>query len=73
MRGPVAAIGNPKVGADHKQLSFDVHTDKHRGAVKLTYWHGSVKLVAPDWVKSGNQLKVKADTRLRIPKLKLKK
>ena len=73
MRGPVAHIGNPKVGTNARKLSFDVKTDRRSDTVKLSYWHGTVKLIQPAWVKKGNQLKVKGDTRLRFPKLKVKK
>ena len=55
---PVESVGKPKVGVNASTLSFDVETGKHRGTVKLSYWHGSVKLHEPDWVKKGNQLKV---------------
>lgn len=73
LRGPVAKIGNPKVGVAPSKLSFDVQTGKRRGKVSLAYWHGGVKLTEPDWVKKGNQLKVDDKRpKLRLPKLRRK-
>jgi formylglycine-generating enzyme required for sulfatase activity len=66
MRGPVERIGKPKVNANAETLAFDVATDGHDGTVKLSYWHGSVKLVEPDWVKQGNQLKVGASAATKV-------
>jgi formylglycine-generating enzyme required for sulfatase activity len=67
MRGPVGRVGRPKVGINPRKISFDVSTDDRKGKVELSYWHGSVKLTQPDWVKKGNQLKVKAGVKLRLP------
>jgi len=72
MRGPVEGIGRPRVGIKPSKISFDVKTGDRSGEVGLTYWDGTVKLTQPDWVKKGNQLKVKAGTALRLPKLKPK-
>lgn len=58
MKGPVAKLGKPKVGVKPNRLSFDVETDGRKGTVKLVEWYGTVKLQQPDWVKSGNMLKV---------------
>ncbi len=58
-RGPVGTLSKPKVGINARKLSFDVETDDKSGAVTLSYWHGTVKLKQPAWIKKGNQLKVK--------------
>ncbi len=58
-RGPVGKLSKPKVGINARKLSFDVETDDKSGTVSLSYWHGTVKLKQPAWIKKGNQLKVK--------------
>ncbi|MCA9624566.1 MAG: SUMF1/EgtB/PvdO family nonheme iron enzyme [Myxococcales bacterium] len=75
MRGPVAQMGAPKVvGTNPRKLRVDVKTDDHAGSVTMAYWHGTVKLDEPDWVKKGNQLKVKSKgTPIRLPVLKTRK
>ena len=73
MRGPVEDVGKPKVGINPRKISFDVETGSRRGTVGLSYWHGTVKLTQPDFVKKGNQLKVKAGKALRLPKLRMKR
>ncbi|MEM9695591.1 MAG: hypothetical protein AAGA56_23810, partial [Myxococcota bacterium] len=42
------------------RLAFDVTTGSRTGTVKLREWYGTVKLDQPDWVKTGNMLKVDA-------------
>ena len=71
MRGPVAKIGKPKVGINPRKLSFEVKTGNRTGEVKLGYWHGTVKVKQPDWIKKGNQLKVKGGRTLKLPKVKI--
>lgn len=73
MRGPVERVGKPKVGINPRKISFDVETGSRTGKVSLSYWHGTVKLTQPDFVKKGNQLKVKAGKALRLPKLRVKR
>jgi formylglycine-generating enzyme required for sulfatase activity len=72
MRGPVGKTSKAKVGINPRKLSFDVETEGRTGKVTLGYWHGTVKLVQPDWVKKGNQLKVKGERKLRLPIMKRK-
>jgi len=70
MRGPVAKIGKPKEGVNARKLSFDVQTGGDKGVVSLSFWHGTVKLKEPDWLKKGNQLEGKADrSKLQIRKV----
>jgi sulfatase modifying factor 1 len=65
MGGPVAKAGKPKEGVNPRKLSFDVKTAGDRGAVTLSFWHGTVKLKEPQWVKKGNQLAVKPEVSKR--------
>ncbi|MBW2454731.1 MAG: SUMF1/EgtB/PvdO family nonheme iron enzyme [Deltaproteobacteria bacterium] len=70
MRGPVAKVGKPKEGINARKLSFDVRTGADKGTVSLGFWHGTVKLKEPEWVKKGNQLAAKPEpTKLKIRKV----
>jgi formylglycine-generating enzyme required for sulfatase activity len=73
MRGPVQKTGLPKHDTSPAKVSFDVTTEKDDGVVTLTYSLGGVKLEQPDFVKKGNQLKVKKDDkphpRLKLPRI----
>ncbi len=69
MRGPVAKVGKPKEGVNPRKLSFDVQTGADRGTVLLGFWHGTVKVKEPEWLKKGNQIAVKPE----LGKLKIRK
>ena len=69
LRGPVAKLSKPKVGMRRSRLKFDVETGSDKGTVEIRYWHGTVRLIAPKWIKKGNQLDGAEEDK---PKLKLK-
>jgi len=73
MRGPVARVGKPKVGINARKLSFDVETRDKRDAVKLSFWHGTVKVTQPNWIKKGNTLELGAASHPRLRRRRLQR
>jgi len=61
MRGPVAQLSKPIIGISPTKLSFEVEIGDQKGIVRLSYWHGYIKVTEPSWIEKGNQLSPKSD------------
>lgn len=74
MRGPTSALEPPREDGSPEKLKIDVTTEGDRGNVVLSYWHGSVALTEPEWIKAGNKLdeEKKRPKIIRLPKARPK-
>ena len=56
MKGPVGKLGDPTVGTNLEKVSVTAETKSDKGALTMSYWYGSVRIVDPAFVKAGNSL-----------------